>query len=86
MYLLIKCDQLGIGAGLLGYANSLLRGVAAFTQLRMYFSGQNFCKEKKGKRGGGRGRGAALWLTRMIVQRHLVEPAVCLSDLYDVFL
>ena len=24
--------------------------------------------------------------TRMVVQRQLVEPAVCLSDLYDVFL
>ena len=24
--------------------------------------------------------------TRMVVHRQLVEPAVCLSDLYDVFL
>ena len=27
-----------------------------------------------------------LILTRMVVQGQLVEPAVCLSDLYDVFL
>ena len=31
-------------------------------------------------------RDSSLVKTRMVVHRQLVEPAVCLSDLYDVFL
>ena len=33
-----------------------------------------------------RGSCISLLLTRMVVDGQLVEPAVCLSDLYDIFL